>query len=79
MQVLPTAAPVSLNARTHTRTHTHTNPHTALDKVVAHCSDAVAKGARVLAGGGKPEGMPDKNAGGNFFEPTVLADATIDM
>lgn len=26
----------------------------AVDKVTAHCSDAVAKGARVLAGGGRP-------------------------
>lgn len=44
-------------------------------------ADAVAKGARVLAGGGRPEpgALPERNAGGNFFAPTVLADATIDM
>ncbi len=47
--------------------------------MTAHCADAVSKGARVLAGGGKPAELPEKVAGGNFFEPTVLADATIDM
>ena len=87
----------------------------ALAKVEAHCADAVAKGARVLAGGARPavangnggggsggggnssggnsgsggsgEGtgasapppLPEANAGGHFFAPTVLADATIDM
>lgn len=51
----------------------------ALDKVVAHCSDAVSKGARVLAGGGRPQELPEALAGGTFFQPTVLADATIDM
>jgi acyl-CoA reductase-like NAD-dependent aldehyde dehydrogenase len=50
-----------------------------VEKVVTHCSDAVSKGARVLAGGGPPEGLPERLAGGNFFSPTVLADATIDM
>ena len=51
----------------------------AVDKVSAHVSDAVAKGARVLAGGGRPEGLGERLEGGNFFSPTVLADATIDM
>lgn len=40
----------------------------AVDKVTALLDDAVAKGARVLAGGGRPAGL-----GGNFVEPTVLA------
>ncbi|KIY92518.1 succinate-semialdehyde dehydrogenase (NADP+), partial [Monoraphidium neglectum] len=53
-------------------------PPAAVEKVVTHCSDAVSKGARVLAGGGPPEGLPERLAGGNFFSPTVLADATID-
>jgi succinate-semialdehyde dehydrogenase/glutarate-semialdehyde dehydrogenase len=43
----------------------------ALDKVERHVKDAIAKGGRVLTGG--------KRLGGQFFEPTVIADATADM
>jgi hypothetical protein len=43
----------------------------ALDKVERHVQDAIAKGGRVLTGG--------KRLGGQFFEPTVIADATADM
>ncbi|MBX3657847.1 MAG: NAD-dependent succinate-semialdehyde dehydrogenase [Ramlibacter sp.] len=43
----------------------------AVDKVARHVADAVAKGGRVLAGGHKLKGQ--------FFEPTVVADATADM
>jgi succinate-semialdehyde dehydrogenase/glutarate-semialdehyde dehydrogenase len=43
----------------------------ALVKVQRHVDDAVAKGARVVAGG--------KRLQGQFFEPTVVADATADM
>ena len=43
----------------------------ALDKVERHVQDAIAKGARVLTGG--------KRLTGQFFEPTVVADATADM
>jgi succinate-semialdehyde dehydrogenase/glutarate-semialdehyde dehydrogenase len=43
----------------------------ALVKVERHVQDAVAKGARVVAGGKRLEGQ--------FFEPTVVADATADM
>jgi succinate-semialdehyde dehydrogenase/glutarate-semialdehyde dehydrogenase len=43
----------------------------ALDKVERHVNDAIAKGGRVLAGGKRLEGQ--------FFEPTVIADATADM
>jgi len=43
----------------------------ALVKVQRHVDDAVAKGGRVLAGG--------KRLDGQFFEPTVVADATADM
>ncbi len=39
-----------------------------IDTVEAHVDDAVAKGARVLAGGHRVKGD------GTFFEPTVLAD-----
>ncbi|WP_372657674.1 NAD-dependent succinate-semialdehyde dehydrogenase [Hydrogenophaga sp.] len=47
----------------------------ALDKVQRHVDDAVAKGARVLAGGKRMTGMGSSQ----FFEPTVVADATADM
>jgi succinate-semialdehyde dehydrogenase/glutarate-semialdehyde dehydrogenase len=43
----------------------------ALQTVQRHVDDAVAKGARVLVGG--------KRLTGQFFEPTVVADATADM
>ncbi len=43
----------------------------ALDKVERHVKDAIAKGGRVLTGG--------KRMDGQFFEPTVIADATADM
>jgi acyl-CoA reductase-like NAD-dependent aldehyde dehydrogenase len=46
--------------------------------VEAHVSDAVAKGAKILAGGGRPE-LPDPLKGGNFHSPTLLTEATIDM
>ncbi|MFZ2825646.1 NAD-dependent succinate-semialdehyde dehydrogenase [Hydrogenophaga sp.] len=43
----------------------------ALVKVQRHVDDAKAKGGRVLAGGNRLSGQ--------FFEPTVVADATADM
>lgn len=43
----------------------------ALGKVQRLLGDAIGKGARVLTGG--------KHAGGNFFEPTVVADIQPDM
>lgn len=42
----------------------------AVAKAEEHVADAVAKGARLLAGGGRHE------LGGLFFQPTVLADVT---
>jgi len=45
----------------------------AVEKCEAHVRDAVEKGARVLAGGGRHA------LGGLFFEPTVLADVTPEM
>ncbi|WP_200822071.1 NAD-dependent succinate-semialdehyde dehydrogenase [Caballeronia arvi] len=45
----------------------------AVKKVEAHIADAVAKGANVIAGGKRHA------LGHGFFEPTVLANATIDM
>lgn len=44
-----------------------------LAKVEAHVADALAKGARVLCGGARHA------RGGNFYQPTVLADVTRDM
>ncbi|MBS1143176.1 MAG: NAD-dependent succinate-semialdehyde dehydrogenase [Proteobacteria bacterium] len=44
-----------------------------LGKVESHVADALAKGARVLCGGARHE------RGGNFYQPTVLADVTTDM
>ncbi|PKO33849.1 MAG: succinate-semialdehyde dehydrogenase (NADP(+)) [Betaproteobacteria bacterium HGW-Betaproteobacteria-7] len=41
-----------------------------LAKVEAHVADAVAKGARILCGGARHE------RGGNFYQPTVLADVS---
>jgi succinate-semialdehyde dehydrogenase/glutarate-semialdehyde dehydrogenase len=43
----------------------------AVGKVQRHVADALAKGARLLAGGNKLDGQ--------FFQPTVVADATADM
>jgi succinate-semialdehyde dehydrogenase/glutarate-semialdehyde dehydrogenase len=43
----------------------------AVEKVERHVQDALAKGARVLTGG--------KRLNGQFFEPTVVADATANM
>ncbi|RQS26845.1 MULTISPECIES: NADP-dependent succinate-semialdehyde dehydrogenase [unclassified Burkholderia] len=42
----------------------------AVAKVVEHVDDAVSKGARVVIGG-KPH-----RKGGNYYEPTILADVT---
>ncbi|WP_220266704.1 NAD-dependent succinate-semialdehyde dehydrogenase [Enterobacter sp. Colony194] len=44
-----------------------------VDKVREHVEDAIAKGAKVLAGGKAHE------LGGNFWQPTVLIDASDDM
>ena len=43
----------------------------AIDKVEKHLADAVKKGAKVVVGGKKLQGQ--------FFEPTVIANATGDM
>lgn len=51
--------------------------HNAVAKSEQHVQDAVAKGAKVLIGGKRPS-RPEL-AGGSFYEPTVLADATDDM
>ena len=43
----------------------------AIDKVSRHVADALAKGGKLLAGG--------KKLAGQFFEPTVISEATADM
>ena len=43
----------------------------AIEKVARHVADALAKGGKLLAGGNKLDGQ--------FFEPTVVGDATADM
>ena len=43
----------------------------AVEKVARHVQDAIAKGGKVMVGGNKLEGQ--------FFEPTVIADARADM
>jgi succinate-semialdehyde dehydrogenase / glutarate-semialdehyde dehydrogenase len=43
----------------------------ALEKVERHIADALAKGGKLLAGGKKLQGQ--------FFEPTLIGDATADM
>ncbi len=45
----------------------------AVEKVEAHITDAVRKGAKIVAGGHRHA------LGGTFFEPTVLTDVTTDM
>jgi succinate-semialdehyde dehydrogenase / glutarate-semialdehyde dehydrogenase len=47
----------------------------ALHKVQRHVEDALAKGARLLVGGKRLDDL----GSGQFFEPTVVADATPDM
>jgi len=47
----------------------------ALEKVQRHVADAVAKGGRVLVGGKRLSAT----GSGQFFEPTVVADASADM
>lgn len=47
--------------------------HRAVEKVEAHVQDALQQGARLVCGG-------ERHAlGGNFFQPTVLADANENM
>lgn len=47
-------------------------------QVQQHVDDAVSKGAKALTGGSRPD-LPAPYDKGNFFQPTVLADCTIDM
>ena len=50
----------------------------AASQVAGHVDDAVKKGAKTLTGGKRPK-MQGDLAKGNFYEPTILGDATIDM
>lgn len=46
--------------------------HDHRDKVAEYVERAVADGARVLAGGGAPQSLPDRVRSGAFYLPTVL-------
>lgn len=48
-----------------------------LSKTKEHLADALARGARLIAGGHAPEG--DAFSKGHFFRPTVVADCTHEM
>jgi aldehyde dehydrogenase (NAD+) len=48
----------------------------ARDRIEATVAAAVAAGARIACGGGRPAGVP---TGGFYLEPTVLVDVTNDM
>lgn len=45
----------------------------AVQKVEEHLADALARGAKILAGGARSD------LGGSFFQPTVISDVTSDM
>lgn len=47
-------------------------------QVQQHVDDAISKGAKALTGGSKPV-LQAPYDNGNFFQPTVLSDCTIDM
>jgi succinate-semialdehyde dehydrogenase/glutarate-semialdehyde dehydrogenase len=48
-----------------------------IDKTTSHIEDALAKGARLLCGGKHPEGPEYRTK--LYYEPTALADCTLDM
>ncbi|MCB8889441.1 aldehyde dehydrogenase family protein [Vreelandella malpeensis] len=48
------------------------------EHVMRMIDDAVAAGARLLTGGGRPDDLPEE-AAGYFIAPTVLVDVTSDM
>jgi len=48
-----------------------------IEKTKAHIQDALKKGAKIVYGGGKPEGKEFKK--GYFFKPTILTNVTQDM
>jgi succinate-semialdehyde dehydrogenase/glutarate-semialdehyde dehydrogenase len=47
----------------------------AMQKIESHVADALAKGARIVTGGRRVEGL----GAPHFYEPTVLANASADM
>jgi succinate-semialdehyde dehydrogenase/glutarate-semialdehyde dehydrogenase len=48
-----------------------------IDKATSHIEDALAKGARLLCGGKRPEGPEYRTE--LYYEPTGLADCTLEM
>jgi succinate-semialdehyde dehydrogenase/glutarate-semialdehyde dehydrogenase len=70
------AAVAALNVGDGSVDGTHIGPlidEQAVEKIQGHVADAVAKGAKVLLGGGRHP------AGARFYTPTVLIEATSDM
>lgn len=51
----------------------------SLRQVREHVEDALARGATALVGGAPAELSDEDCSGGNFFQPTVLRDATPEM
>lgn len=49
-----------------------------VEKVDAQVQDAVSKGGKLVLGGSRP-GYLDLDAGGYFYSPTIISDATADM
>ncbi|BCS18379.1 NAD-dependent succinate-semialdehyde dehydrogenase [Aspergillus puulaauensis] len=49
-----------------------------VEKVEAQVQDAISKGGKVVLGGRRPEHL-DPDAGGYFYSPTIISDATADM
>jgi len=47
-----------------------------IDRVAAHQADALARGGRLIAGGGRPDGA--EFAHGTFYRPTLIDDAPVD-
>lgn len=48
------------------------------DKVAGYVQRAVEDGARILAGGARPEGLPDRVKNGAYYLPTVIENANQD-
>lgn len=50
--------------------------HDHRDKVAGYVERAVGEGARILAGGARPESLPDRVKNGAYYLPTVIENAS---
>jgi 5-carboxymethyl-2-hydroxymuconic-semialdehyde dehydrogenase len=48
-------------------------------RVLSYVQAGLDEGARLVAGGSRPDGLPDEIAGGNFLAATVFADVSPEM